>query len=170
MTEICLRVKQLGLDSIPDTLSRAIQPPAALAVERAITVLCRIGALDSKHELTDLGLHLVELPVHPRIGKMLLYSVAFQCLTPVLTISCALCMPDVFSLRMNGRDHVDVVKKHFSASSNSDMIMLARVFQSWQESKRSRNSMFCETNSVSARSMSWIKSVPQLSGCCGRLV
>ena len=49
-----------------------------------------IDALDSWEDLTELGHHLLDLPVEPRLGKMLLYSVVLKCLDPVLTIVCCL--------------------------------------------------------------------------------
>ena len=53
--------------------------------------LCQtIGALDLWEGLTELGHHLLNLPVEPRLGKMLLFSVVLQCLNPVLTIVCCL--------------------------------------------------------------------------------
>lgn len=40
--------------------------------------------------MTELGQHLADLPVEPRLGKMVLYSVVLKCLDPVLTIVCTL--------------------------------------------------------------------------------
>lgn len=53
--------------------------------------LCQtIDALDSWEGLTELGHRLLDLPVEPRLGKMLLYSIVLKCLDPVLTIVCCL--------------------------------------------------------------------------------
>lgn len=41
-------------------------------------------------QLTLLGRHLAALPLPPRIGKMLLYGALFNCLDPVLTVTCAM--------------------------------------------------------------------------------
>ena len=55
-----------------------------------IQVLKTIEALDAWEDVTELGNHLLDLPVEPRLGKMLLYSIALKCVDPVLTIvACA---------------------------------------------------------------------------------
>ena len=54
----------------------------------------QIDALDPYEDLTELGHHLADLPVDPRYGKMILYSVVLKCLDPILTIACALAYKD----------------------------------------------------------------------------
>jgi ATP-dependent RNA helicase YTHDC2 len=46
--------------------------------------------LDTWEDLTDLGLHAMNLPVDLRYGKMILYSFALKCLDSILTIVCAM--------------------------------------------------------------------------------
>ena len=53
-----------------------------------------MDALDAFEDLTELGHHLADLPVEPRYGKMVLYSVVLKCLDPVLTIACSLAYRD----------------------------------------------------------------------------
>ena len=53
-----------------------------------------IDALDPYEDMTALGSHLVDLPVEPRFGKMVLYGVLLKCLDPILTIVCALAYRD----------------------------------------------------------------------------
>lgn len=49
-----------------------------------------MDALDSCEDLTELGHHLVDIPIEPRLGKMIINSVILKCLDPVLTITCTL--------------------------------------------------------------------------------
>lgn len=86
--ELCLHTKMLAPKDMPiaDFLARAIEPPAAIAVESAICHLQEIEALDLNEKLTSLGNHLVDLPVEPRLAKMLIYAVILKCLDPLLTI------------------------------------------------------------------------------------
>ena len=48
--------------------------------------------------MTDLGLLLLELPVKPRMDKMLLTATVLGCLNQVLTIVCCLSHPNPFVL------------------------------------------------------------------------
>lgn len=49
-----------------------------------------MDALDPFEDLTELGHYLVDLPIEPRLGKMILYAVILKCLDPILTIACTL--------------------------------------------------------------------------------
>ena len=53
-------------------------------------------ALTATEELTPLGYHLANLPVSPRIGKIILFAAIFSCLDPVLTIASALGFKEPF--------------------------------------------------------------------------
>ena len=53
-------------------------------------------ALTDREELTPLGHHLANLPVNPRIGKIILFGAIFSCLDPVLTIASALGFKEPF--------------------------------------------------------------------------
>ena len=48
-----------------------------------------MDALDSEENLTDLGKHLIQLPVDLKYGKMLLVSTVLGCVDPILTIICS---------------------------------------------------------------------------------
>ncbi|HEX2570899.1 MAG TPA: ATP-dependent helicase C-terminal domain-containing protein [Polyangia bacterium] len=50
-------------------------PPAA-ALEAAERVLGRLGALDERGQVTELGRRLLELPLHPRLGRLVLEAAA----------------------------------------------------------------------------------------------
>ena len=48
-----------------------------------------MGALRVNESLTKLGYQLAQLPVHPKIGKMVLLACLLGCYEPMLTIACA---------------------------------------------------------------------------------
>lgn len=85
---MCLRTKKLAPPDtlIYDFLKMAMEPPTQLSVQSAVRYLISIGALDELENLTDLGEHLLQLSVDPKLGKMLIYAVAFKCVDPVLTM------------------------------------------------------------------------------------
>ena len=59
-----------------------------MVTRNAVQLLKTIEALDTWEDVTELGSHLLDLPIEPRLAKMLLYSVVLKCLDPVLTIVC----------------------------------------------------------------------------------
>ena len=53
-----------------------------------------MDALDPFEDLTELGHHLADLPIEPKYGKMVLYSIVLKCLDPILTVACSLAYRD----------------------------------------------------------------------------
>lgn len=86
--ELCLQTKLLAPcnASIESFLLKAMEQPAKTSINTAITGLITLGALDQNENLTRLGSHLLQLSVEPHLGKMLIYSVIFKCIDPILTI------------------------------------------------------------------------------------
>jgi HrpA-like RNA helicase len=90
--QLCLYTKHLASGNTPiaEFLERAIEPPSNSVTRNAVQVLKTIDALDPWEDLTELGNHLLDLPIEPHLGKMLLYAVVLKCLDPILTIVCSL--------------------------------------------------------------------------------
>ncbi|OAE22268.1 hypothetical protein AXG93_3491s1080 [Marchantia polymorpha subsp. ruderalis] len=150
LQELCLQIKSLGLGSIGNFLSKALQPPEAMAVQNAIDLLKTIGALDDKEDLTPLGSHLAQLPVDPKVGKMLLMGAVFQCLGPALTIAAALAHRDPFVLPIERKEEADESRRRFAGDTQSDHVALLRAYDSWQAAKREGwEKNFCWTNYLS---------------------
>ena len=117
LSHLALRIKILKVDlgsSIEDVLSRALDPPSPVNIQRAVTVLVevcsllviaclsnwlvlitwalllQVGALTPNEDITPLGRLLSALPTDIHIGKFLLMATIFRCLDPALTIAATL--------------------------------------------------------------------------------
>lgn len=89
-------LQSLKLGKIKRFLAQALDSPSERAVENAIESLQLLDALDTMEDLTPLGHHLSNLPVDPKIGKIMLFGAMFSCLDPVLVIAAALSHKDPF--------------------------------------------------------------------------
>lgn len=49
-----------------------------------------MDALDGWEDVTELGHHLLDLPLPPRLAKMVITATVLKCLDPVLTIAACL--------------------------------------------------------------------------------
>ncbi|XP_070542906.1 3'-5' RNA helicase YTHDC2-like [Ptychodera flava] len=161
LQELCLHTKLLAPMNTPiaDFLTKAPEPPAFLTVRNAVQLLKSIDAIDNWEYLTEIGHHLVDLPVEPRLGKMVLYSVVLKCLDPILTIVCALAYRDPFVLpnRPSEKRAALMVRKKFAAGTNSDHMALLRAFQAWQRARSdSWERTFCEKNYISQATMEMV--------------
>jgi ATP-dependent helicase HrpA len=81
---------QLGeVDSFP-----FLDPPERRSINDGIQVLQELGAFDAAGDITDIGRRLAQLPVDPRLGRMILQADTEGCLPEVLVLAAALSIPD----------------------------------------------------------------------------
>ncbi len=107
---VCLSILAGKLsDNCMDFLLQAPQPPSEESVSSALKVLEEVGAIepiskiDSRLEaITPLGIHLSKLPVHVRLGKMLIFGALFGVLDKVLTIVASLNAKSPFITGIDG--------------------------------------------------------------------
>ncbi|XP_071794185.1 3'-5' RNA helicase YTHDC2-like isoform X2 [Asterias amurensis] len=161
LQELCLHTKLLAPVNmtIAEFLSKAADPPAILIVKNAVQLLKAIDAIDNWEDLTELGHHLADLPVEPRLGKMMLYSIVLKCLDPVLTIVCALAYRDPFVLPNHPSEKraAMAVRKKYAANTYSDHMALLRAFQAWQRARSDGwERAFCVRNYLSQATMEMI--------------
>ena len=161
LTELCLATKLLApIDTpIADFLSKAPDPPSFTATRAAVEELKQMEAIDSWEGVTELGSHLLDLPIEPRLGKMVLYAVVLKCLDPILTIVCCVSYKDPFILSPNPalKAAAKAARHGFSGGSISDHMALLRVFQGWQKARVEGNEkQFCYNYQISTSTMEMI--------------
>ncbi|KAG5133587.1 hypothetical protein JHK82_024775 [Glycine max] len=153
LQSLCLQIKSLKLGSISEFLSRALQSPEILAVQKAIEYLKTIGALDENENLTILGHNLTMLPMEPKLGKMLIFGVIFNCLDPILTIVAGLSVRDPFLTPLDKKDLAEAAKSQFS-QDYSDHLAIVRAYEGWKDAEKDLNGHeYCWKNFLSAQSM-----------------
>ncbi|XP_072938114.1 3'-5' RNA helicase YTHDC2-like [Epargyreus clarus] len=161
LQELCLHTKLLapGNTPIADFLSKALEPPSFLAVRNAVSLLKTIGALTPNEDLTEIGQHLLDLTIEPKLGKMLLYACVMKCLDPVLTIVCSLSNKEPFQISAvpEFRKKGSTARKEFGADSFSDHMVLLRAFQAWQIARgNGTERAFCAKNLICSATMEMI--------------
>lgn len=164
LQELCLQAKLLVAPNVPiaDFLARAPNPPAFMVTRTAVSLLKAIDALDPSEQLTEMGLHLLDLPIDPQLGKMVLYSVVLKCLDPVLTIVCCLSVKDPFVLPTHPgqRRSAYLARRKLAADTYSDHMALLRAFQGWQRARcENVERYFCERHCISGSTMATILAV-----------
>lgn len=80
--------------------------------------------------LTALGYHLATLPVHPRVGKLLIYGALFGVFEECLTIAAAMTSRSPFVSPFGNRDAADEAKRGFASD---DHIAVLLAFNEWRE-------------------------------------
>jgi hypothetical protein len=125
----------------------------------------------STEALTPLGTHLANLPVAPRIGKLMVFGVLLRCTESILTVCAFLSSRSPF-LNMQRRDEQEVqaveaerrslMMAHSNEDemqgdvSHSDHLLLARVYTKWRDAnERSprEGRSFCVDHGLSMEGM-----------------
>lgn len=161
LQEICLHTKLIAPIHCPiaEFLAKAPEPPPYMVTRNAVLLLKQIDALDHFEDLTEIGYHLADLPLEPRLGKVVLYSIVLKCLDPVLTIVCALAYKDPFMLPSTPhlKRAADQARRMYSSNTFSDHMTLLRAFQGWQRARTDNcERSYCEKNFLSSASMEMI--------------
>jgi len=163
LSDLALRIKimkvKLGT-SIEDVLSRALDPPVSINVQRAIAMLVEVGALTPLEEITPMGRLLSKLPTDVHLGKFLLIATLFRCLDPALTIAAALNSKSPFVSPFGHEQEADRAKIGFRIE-NSDFLTIHNAFASWRRTNPSFVREFCRKNYLSHQNLQQIEELRQ---------
>lgn len=161
LEQLCLSVRAMGIRDVTDFLGRSPTPPDATAVEGAIKILRRMGALDGD-ELTALGRQLSMIPADLRCGKLMIYGSIFGCLDDSVTVAAILSTKCPFVAPAEKRDLARDARAHFSRG-DGDLLTDLNAFHQWNSMMRNRVPQrqvraFCEENFLSFQTLSDIAS------------
>lgn len=157
--ELCLQVKILDPNcNVNDFLQKLMDPPVDQSIANALTTLKDIGALTPQEELTELGQKFGQLPVHPRICKMIYFSILVNCLDPALLLACAADTKDPFTMPLGPAERRKAVAAKRELASlyggHSDHLAIVAAFHRWKDAKRNGQSReFCSEYFVSPNAM-----------------
>ncbi|KDQ19932.1 hypothetical protein BOTBODRAFT_125441 [Botryobasidium botryosum FD-172 SS1] len=163
LADLALRIKILKVkigNSIEDVLSRALDPPSSLNVQRAIASLVEVRALTASEEITPMGRLLSKLPTDVHLGKFLLMAALFRCLDPALTIAATLNLKSPFITPFGFEAQADAAKNSF-AVENSDFLTIHNAFATWRRVSTNSGSSavrkFCRESYLSHQSLQQIE-------------
>lgn len=92
LAAVVLRMAALGLGD--PAAFPFVEPPTGRLLRDGFETLRELGAVDARDVITPLGRRLSDLPVDPRIGRMILAGVDEQCVSELLVVAAALTVPD----------------------------------------------------------------------------
>ncbi|KAI1432641.1 P-loop containing nucleoside triphosphate hydrolase protein [Xylaria sp. CBS 124048] len=129
LEQLCLSVRAMGTRDIGGFLGRTPTPPDIAAVENAVKMLQRIGALDG-NELTALGQQLAMIPTDLQCAKLMVYGAIFGCLDESVTIAAILSTKSPFLSPPEKRDLAREARMRFS-KGDGDLLTDLRAYQQW---------------------------------------
>lgn len=111
-----------------------LDPPRPTAVQAGYKALHELGAINDRQELTRIGQQLSQLPVDPRIGRMILAAHDEACLHEVLIIASALELRDPRDRPFEKREAADQAHAEFQ-DENSDFLTYLKLWDFYHEQK-----------------------------------
>ena len=127
---VILRMKSLGLGDVVGF--PFIDPPSTRLVSDGYLLLAELHALDEAGQLTEIGKKLGQLPLDPRIARMLLAADKLRCVNEVLIIASALSVQDPRDRPMERAQAADEKHKLFS-DERSDFMGWLKLWQWYEE-------------------------------------
>ena len=161
LEQLCLSVRATGVKDVSSFLAGALTPPESMAVEGAMELLRRMGAIDAD-DLTALGQHLAMIPADLRCGKLMVYGAMFGCLEPCLVIAAILTVKSPFVSPQNKREESKAARSSF-AQGQGDLLGDLRAFEEWSSMRESIGNQrqvrsWCDENYLSYQTLTDISS------------
>ncbi|PGH00918.1 hypothetical protein AJ79_08073 [Helicocarpus griseus UAMH5409] len=137
LEQLCLSVKAMrGIQDVAGFLANTLTPPENVAIEGALELLHRIGALDN-YQLTALGRYIAMIPTDLRLAKLMIYGAIFGCVESCLTIAAILTVKSPFISPRDKREESKQARASFSTGDGDLLIDLA-AYQQWSERVKER--------------------------------
>ncbi|KAI9835217.1 MAG: hypothetical protein M1837_003888, partial [Sclerophora amabilis] len=160
LEQLCLSVRAMGIEDVPSFLAKALTPPETMAVDGAMSLLGRIGALDGG-KLTALGRHLSMIPADLRCGKLMVYGATFGCLEACLTVASILTVRSPFVSPASKRDESKESRSTFS-QGQGDLIADLHAYEEWSNMRQTQCHReiraWCDQNYLSFQTLTDVSS------------
>lgn len=129
-TNLChtvLLLKSLGVENLLEF--DFMDPPPQETILNSMYQLWVLGALDNLGHLTETGSKMIQFPLDPPLGKMLLTAVEQRCTAEVLVIVSMLSVPSVFYRPKDRAEESDAAREKFFVPESDHLTLLNTYFQ-----------------------------------------
>lgn len=116
-----------------------LDPPDSRSIRDGVQVLQELGAFDRQGTLTDVGRRLAQLPLDPRVGRMILAAHDEGCVREILVLAAALSIPDPRERPPEQQESARQKHARF-ADETSDFLSYLNLWQYLSEQRKERSS------------------------------
>jgi ATP-dependent helicase HrpA len=150
LAAVILQMLSLRLGDIADF--PFIDPPDSRFINDGFKLLEELGAVDEARGMTTLGRQLAQLPVDPRIGRMVLEGAKQNALREVLVVASALSSQDPRERPLDKQQAADEKHREY-ADDESDFVTLLKLWNLYEEQRQalSQNQLrkYCQKHFLS---------------------
>jgi ATP-dependent helicase HrpA len=142
LASVILQMAALGLGDV--AAFPFVDPPDARAIKDGVALLEELGALDlsiddPRKRLTPMGRRLAEIPLDPRLARMVLEADRHGCAREVMVIAAALSIQDPRERPLEKRQHADELHRRF-ATTDSDLLAYVALWDHLRAQQRELSS------------------------------
>ncbi len=136
LAAVILRMAALQLGDMADF--GFLDPPDQRSIRDGVQLLQELGAFDGNATITALGRRLAQLPVDPRLGRMILAAESEDCVREILVLAAALSIPDP---RERPADKEDAARQKHArfADPHSDFMSYLNLWRYLGEERKARS-------------------------------
>jgi ATP-dependent helicase HrpB len=137
LAEVVLTLKASGVEDV--SKFRWLEPPDARSLDRALTLLDDLGAIDGPGgSVTPLGKRMLAFPAHPRYARMLLAADELGCV-PAAALLAALTQGRNLMRRAEGKQMQELRDDLLGEQAESDFLVLMRAHRYAEQSRFDAN-------------------------------
>ncbi|HEY9522892.1 MAG TPA: ATP-dependent RNA helicase HrpA [Thermopolyspora sp.] len=137
LASVILQMTTLGLGDM--AAFPFVEPPDQRQVRDGVNLLQELGAFDDQRRITSLGRKLAQLPVDPRLARMVLEAERNGCVREVMVIAAALSIQDPRERPSDKQQAADEKHARFS-DKESDFLTYLRLWEYLRERQRELSS------------------------------
>ena len=137
LASVILRMAALRLGDVAEF--PFIEAPTSRLITDGYQQLQELGAVDSRRQITDIGLQLAKLPLDPRVGRMILAAKREHCLKEILIIASVLSIQDPRERPMDKREAADQAHAKF-AGEGSDFMSYLKLWDFFEHALKNKKS------------------------------
>ena len=137
LASVILQMAAIGLGRVEDF--PFLDPPDKRQIRDGIRLLEELGALDASGRLTKVGRRLAELPVDPRMARMVVEADRLGCAEEVIVIAAALSIQDPRERPSDQTAQADQLHARF-ADPDSDFVAFLNLWRYLKELQRQLSS------------------------------
>ena len=146
LAAVILQMVAVGVASTPDDVAHFpfVEPPDTRSIRDGVQLLTELGALEAEPHgagarLTEVGRALAQLPMDPRLGRMIVEGGRRSVAREVMIIAAALSIQDPRERPLEQRQQADQLHARF-ADPTSDFLTYLNLWEHVKESQRELSS------------------------------
>lgn len=152
---VVLTMKAIGIKDVESF--EFIDQPDPETFRKAHQTLRALGALDEADELTDIGWKMAELPLDPKIGRMIIAAESLGCIDDVIVVASGLSAPkSIFNRPKDKEADADYAHYEFRDIA-SDFLTLLKVWCAYEASNFDRE--WCSKNFLNWRTLEEMRDI-----------